>query len=252
MGFSVTPNFWVTSFTEAEIKYNSVKPIRGKEHADIRPLGDRRAQHMRILKIDNDTYACRLYNTDVVTYKRDGTIELYTNGWDTQSTRKFMNACLPYGYGVSKYNNRLHVTVNNIPYILGNTVMTINTRTHEVTGYIPPTKQVVDREASKEKRAPYKQFVEFMQSYMKLLQMDIPKPEDYSEFIDYSRELGGYIGNAKPIPEDRYIQMLSLLALPSNWWDSRVNTFEQAKSKLYRMLTVYRTVELPVGSLQGR
>lgn len=251
MAFTINTNFYITSFKEAETKYNETKPIRGKEHMDIRPIGDRRAQHMRILKIDNDTYACRLYNTDVVTYKRDGTVELYTNGWDTQSTRKFMNACLPYGYGVFKYKNRLHVSVDGVPYIIGNTTMTINLATREVKGYMIPTKQLVDRRSSKEQRAPFQPFVEFMKGYMELLQLDAPKAEDPMEYYGYQRELGEYIRDKQPIPEDKYIQMISVL-VHDTYWSSNTRTFEQAKSKLYRMLTEYRTVELPVGSLQGR
>jgi hypothetical protein len=252
MGFSVTPNFWITSFNEAEIKYNSVKPIRGKERDDIRPLGDRRAQHMRILKIDNDTYACRLYNTDVVTYYRDGTIEVSTNGWDTSSTANFASACLSSRYRVSKMQNLIHLydTHTYMYYIVGNSPLKIYP-TGEVTGYVIPTKQLVDRQASKEKREPYKPFIEFMQSYMKLLQMDIPAYEDYRQYATLNCDLAHYIQSNEPIPEDQYIHMMIVLARPE-YWRERISTFEQAKAKLYRQLTEYRTVEMPVGSLQGR
>lgn len=252
MGFSVTPDFWVTSFQDAQTKYNNTKPIRGREHDDIRPLGKRSAQHMRIVKINDDAYACRLYRTDVVTYYRDGTIEVSTGGWDTSSTANFASACLPVRYGVHKIQNHIHLYDRHtgMYYIVGNAPLEIYP-TGEVTGYLIPTKQVVDREASKKKREPYQQFVEFMKSYMKLLQYDIPEAENYSEFLDYQRELDMYIFEKQPIPEDSYIQMIIGLARES-YWTSNIRSFEQTKAKLYRMLTEYQTVELPVGSLQGR
>jgi len=135
-------------------------------------------------------------------------------------------------------------------YIVGNSPLKIDPA-GGVTGYVIPTKQLVDRQASKEKRAPFQPFIEFMQSYMKLLQMPVPKPETPAEYHEYQRELANYIINMHPVPEDRYIQMM-VPVIYYSYWTNMVRTFEQAKSKLYREFTEYRIVELPVGSLQGR
>ena len=70
MGFGISTNALsrIYNFEDAEYTYNTIKPVRGNSK-DIRPLGIRRAQHMRIRKIDDNTYAATLYRTDCVTYR---------------------------------------------------------------------------------------------------------------------------------------------------------------------------------------
>lgn len=47
----------INSFADAEARYNSVKPLRGKfKDHNVRPLGDRRQQAERIKKINDDCY----------------------------------------------------------------------------------------------------------------------------------------------------------------------------------------------------
>jgi hypothetical protein len=43
----------------------------------------------------DDTIAVRLHNTDVVTYHRDGRVQLFTGGWYTVTTKQRMNAYSP-------------------------------------------------------------------------------------------------------------------------------------------------------------
>jgi hypothetical protein len=49
----------LTTFALIEDLYNKVKPLRGKKHGgkDVRPIGDRKRPHERIVKISDDCYA---------------------------------------------------------------------------------------------------------------------------------------------------------------------------------------------------
>ena len=68
-------------------------PIRGRT-PECKPLGKRRNTHVNIRKVDNEAIACRLYNTDVVTYHKDGLIEVRLNGYATQTTIAFIEELL--------------------------------------------------------------------------------------------------------------------------------------------------------------
>ncbi len=247
MAFSINANFWIKDFTEAEAKYASVTPIRGNND-NIRPIDNRRAQHIRILKHDNDTYACRLYHTDVATFHRDGRIVYSTGGWDTTSTANFMSACMPRGWGASKLNNLVQAynSTKHMAYVVGKD-FTINTKTDTVSGYITPTKQVVNREASKDKREPFKTFLAFAQTFMETLNIQVPKDKD--NFYDVRQLAYQFLAKPNDVPEEDYLKILSGLSYPSPW-SNHYHTFAQIKSKIYRENTVYDTIELPIGSLQ--
>jgi len=97
MGFSISTNGipklgnWAT----AEHHERTVAPIRGRT---VKPLGLRRNHHtMRIERRKDDSIVCMYYTTDVVTFYKDGRIQLLTGGHTTVSTVKFMSAILDYG-----------------------------------------------------------------------------------------------------------------------------------------------------------
>lgn len=246
MAFSISADFWIKDFTEAEDKYATTEPIRGNND-DIRPISNRRAQHMRILKYDIDTYACRLHHTDVATFHRDGRIVYSTGGWDTISTANFMSACMPRGWSVSKLHNLVQAYnyLRNEWYIVDRN-FTIDTKTNNASGYIPPTKQVVNREASKAKREPFKPFLAFAQTFMETLNMEVPM--DNERFYDARRLAYQFLSTPQAVSEEEYLSVLSGLAYNNTWKNALV--FQQIKSKIYRDNTVYGTIELPIGSLQ--
>ena len=100
MGFSISTNGipklgnWAT----AEHHERTVAPIRGRT---VKPLGKRHNHHtMKIERREDDSIVCKLYDTDVVTFHKDGRIGLNTGGWNTQSTVKFATAVLEYGLSV--------------------------------------------------------------------------------------------------------------------------------------------------------
>jgi hypothetical protein len=74
-----------------------VKPIRGRKE-ECKPLGARNKSYANIRK-DGDDIVVRLYRTDLVRYKPDGTIIVRQGGHESQTTRKYLNAILPMWFG---------------------------------------------------------------------------------------------------------------------------------------------------------
>lgn len=88
----------IENYKEAEERYNSIKPIRGSE--DIRPLGPRRYNHIRIEKWvegDQTLYGTTLYKTRLITYYPDNSMKIQNGGWGTATTQGVFNEVLPYG-----------------------------------------------------------------------------------------------------------------------------------------------------------
>ena len=81
------------SYEQALKHYESIKPIRGSNN--LRPIcattNGRRKKHMQIIKRD-DAIACRLYNTDVLTFYKDGVVEYYSGGYISNSTHAFASS----------------------------------------------------------------------------------------------------------------------------------------------------------------
>lgn len=80
----------------AKAHYDSVKPIRGSDN--LRPLGNRRNQHVQIIERANGDIGCVLYGTEVVRYYTDGRIGVNFDGWVTPTTIQIMNAVLSPSY----------------------------------------------------------------------------------------------------------------------------------------------------------
>lgn len=247
MGFSITADFKVRNYAEAKTKYERIKPIRGNID-DIRPLGARYSQHMRIIKSSDDSYACRLWNTDVATFHKDGRIVFNTGGWDTVSTANFMSACMPDGWWASKYNNvvQTYHSYTGKYYIVQNG-FTINSDEKTVSGYAIPTKQVVNRQESKAQREQFKPFLAFAKTFMETLNMEVPHDRD--TFWDTKDRARKFLHNPNEVPEEMYLDVLSGLAWETAWMNEP-KTSQQIKAKIYRENTVYDTVELPIGTLQ--
>ena len=107
MGFHIdTHNIpALRDFAGASQHENRVTPIRGNgANAGKKPLtSSRRATHMTIRReryimspLGNQGTAimCQLYRTDCVIFYEDNSVTLATGGWETMSTRLFINAVM--------------------------------------------------------------------------------------------------------------------------------------------------------------
>ena len=93
----------INNFEQARMHYESIKPIRGSDN--LRPLcgtpNGRRKKHLQIIELGyGNAYALRVYDTNVITYKRDGAILINNGGWATATTHGFITEALMH-LGVS-------------------------------------------------------------------------------------------------------------------------------------------------------
>jgi hypothetical protein len=87
----ITP---IDNYADAVNRWESIKPVRGRT-TDDRPLGKRRNSHMLIVKNDDGSVACRLYETNVVTFYPDNKVRLCVPPtWRTPTTAQFIEAVL--------------------------------------------------------------------------------------------------------------------------------------------------------------
>lgn len=91
----------LSTYEQALEHHDSIKPIRG---TNIRPIiktsNGRRRKHLQILKQSDGSIACRLYDTNVLTYYPDGEIHFTNGGYATVSTHQFATELLAgSGYG---------------------------------------------------------------------------------------------------------------------------------------------------------
>jgi hypothetical protein len=93
------PRGGITSYQQALVKHDSIAPIRGRS-ADIRPLGNRRNDNLTIRKLDNGSIAVRLYQTDIITYHDDGTIDLepYSSKLTDEAVRQVFRGAVTASY----------------------------------------------------------------------------------------------------------------------------------------------------------
>lgn len=246
----------ISSFTEAKARWESVTPIRG---TSLRPLGDRRKQHMQIVKHDEDTYSCRLYYTDLVTYKSNGDVIVNFGGWNTISSRKFIERILSHRYLIDNYKTKLHIRdIQNskVYYIPNNSPVTIRENGH-IIGALQPIKQVVDREATAAIRRVYKPFLAWAKQFIALMGPDIfatvsGREKEVSHL--YAQSVIHYHHDIK---ESDYTQLLLgfsiLSSLLSPWYLCRediklVVAYKPIHDYIIRMTKVMKTINLPEGS----
>ena len=75
----ILPRCGILSYEDAVQKHDSIAPIRGRS-TDVRPLAKRRNDNLTIRRLHDSSIAVRLYHTDIVVYRPDGTIELEPYG----------------------------------------------------------------------------------------------------------------------------------------------------------------------------
>lgn len=101
----------VPDFATAERLWNEAKPWRN-ELSSWRQLAERRATHKRIVRIDDGAgYQLVLYSTPIVTYYKDGRVDLRT--YDTNSTQQLAWLVRPEGTGVHSVSGRMYWGFNS-------------------------------------------------------------------------------------------------------------------------------------------
>jgi hypothetical protein len=158
----------VRSYARAKQIHDGITPIRGNPN-NVRPLGNRRDWHTYSVRVTGDDVEFVLYKTPVVTYKPDGIIEIRSGGWDSISTRQFIEQVL----GINCYGRRGKsiVEVKGLPLVLGpDDVIRVRA---DANGYIVlaqdrPTIRGyrINRAASNNVRARYKDFYDYLKGFV--------------------------------------------------------------------------------------
>ena len=91
----------IRDYAHAVRQFNEIEPIRGRgRNAGIKPLGDRRKPHVQIIESAYDSgtsdpiISVKLYDTEILQYHPDGRINIFFDGFDTQTTLLIMNIVL--------------------------------------------------------------------------------------------------------------------------------------------------------------
>jgi hypothetical protein len=255
MAFGNSFDFNIESFEQLEILYNKIKPIREKEHGvsrDIRPINSRNQKHVRVEKIDVDTYACVFYDTKCVIYHRNGELEVRTGGYHTQSTTGFINACMPMWWQAYRHQSMVHIYDRMLRnyYIVGDKPVIISNckgGPYEIVNAVMPTKRRVMRAESKAKRAKFQPFLTFARGFMEVLGMDVPRDTDLV-WGEGNRLRHEFFTSPETFVEDDYLKLLSAFV------HQRYHpmTFAQVKAEFNKEGTVYERVDLYIGARQCR
>lgn len=158
-------------------------PIRGRT---VKPLGDRRGHYSKkIERRGDDTIACVLYKTPVVTYFKDGRIKLCHGSYHTQSTVAFMSRLT--GIQVSLRDNNVVASINGGAWIIPSGGLMLKAGAHDPTNPEPCRVHSINRKEAKRVRQIYADFTTQVVAMCKLV-------GDAAE--------GGYVGRALVLPHE--------------------------------------------------
>jgi hypothetical protein len=219
-------------------------PIRGRT---VKPLGDRREHSSKkIERRGDDTIVCVLYNTDVVTYFKDGRIKLYAGGYHTQSTVAFMSRLTDIQ--VSLRDNNMVASINGGAWIIPSGGLMLKAGAHDPTNPEPCRVHSINRKEAKRVRQIYADFTTRVVAMCKLV-------GDAAE--------GGYVGHLvlpREIPADQgelVREAVSASALCSYDYASRGYKYTASPERARRQIehralmlyrdTVFTSVTLPPG-----
>ena len=237
----------IRHFNKARDLYNAITPIRGSQ--DVRPL-KRREHTRRIVKLNDDAYSYVLYSTRVVTCLSDGTIELHLGGWNTPTTREFINNYTPLRvYGC---NGILHVCnvymdgeyYSRLPIDLGQTTFFRVDDTGKIylIGKVVAYKLQINKDRSKKVRELIKPFLEYCDSMLTIMDWTVSYDEikkNTAWQIDYDQ-----------MEEDNYYQYMLCVVM---WCGEFISVGSKHTTKetlntavrndAYKRLNVYDMVE---------
>jgi hypothetical protein len=234
-----------------------VKPIRGRAE-ECKPLGARNKSHANIRR-ENQDIVVRLYRTDIVRYKPDGTIIVRQGGYPSQTTRKYLNAILPIWFGSFQGKTHTYRGVDGGGYhLLHSTADNIfkmkpNSDPHApLYHFVNPQPCVVhtkNRAKAKVVRQRYAPFIRYVKNITKLMGGKIEiKERPAVRYIHPSDLLALTLSNE---PEDQY-KALAQFAWVNCWNVGRADVLTQLETAIMRQHRdeMLDTHTLPRGELK--
>ncbi len=237
----------IRHFNKARDLYNAITPIRGSQ--DDRPL-KRREHTRRIDKLNDDAYAYVLYSTRVVTCLSDGTIKLHLGGWNTPTTREFINDYTPlrvYTCNGILYVCNVYMDGEHYPSLPIDSYQTTFFRVDDMgkihlIGKVVAYKTQINRERSKKVRELIKPFLDYCDNMLTIMDWTVSYDEikkNTTWQIDYDQ-----------MEKDNYYQYMLCVVMWCGEFKS-VGSKHTTKETLntavrndaYKRLNVYDTVE---------
>lgn len=170
----------LTSYEQARKHYEAVVPIRGHgSNAGTKPLGMRNKPQFQIVMDTSDAVSCRLYKTDVVTFRPDGFIRFRIDRYTTSTTANFIAQVL--GTPCSKFDNRLILSVDGGVYTV-NEMLVLRSEggAYKVWRCEPDVVHTIDRKAMNAVRKEMGEFINYVSGVMKMQEGKL-SPDEYDE-----------------------------------------------------------------------
>lgn len=150
------------------------KPVRG---TDIKPVGLRRNKHQQILR-NGDDIICRLYQTDVITYKPNGEIVVRIDCWASQTTVAFLSDLLSQPFHIFDHQMWMNEMRDGEVYTFplhssGDNIFTRNAKGY-LTFHNPriPVTHKINRKNANNVRRRHKDFKVYVERMFKVRQDD--------------------------------------------------------------------------------
>jgi hypothetical protein len=259
MSFGANPNDVKHMYTYADaVRWELlVKPIRGRKE-ECKPLGARNKSHANIRK-DGDDIVVRLYRTDIVRYKPDGTIIVIQGGHESMTTRKYLNAILPMWFGSFQGKTHTYRGVDGGGYHLlhanGGNVFKIKPNSDPnapIYHFINPAPCFVhskNRAKAKAVRQRYAPFIRYVKNVKKLMGGMIEIKERPA--LNYHTAPNVLPFALSKEPEDQY-NALAYFAWVGQWNTGRADVLRQFENAIMRHHRdeMFDTHILPRGELK--
>jgi hypothetical protein len=233
-----------------------VKPIRGRKE-ECKPLGARNKSHANIRK-EGDDIVVRLYRTDIVRYKPDGTIIVNQGGHESMTTRKYLNAILPMWFGSFQGKTHTYRGTDDVGYHIlhssADNIFKIKPDSHHhapLYHFVNPQPCVThtkNRAKAKAVRQRYAPFIRYVKNATKLMGGRIEIKERPA--LNYHTVPNVLDFALSKEPEDQY-KALAWFAWVGQWNVGRADVLRQFENAIMRKHRdeMFDTRTLPRGEL---
>ena len=182
-------------YADASVVERRVKPYVKGKHKGAKPLAERSRSWLKIKQVqmysgEPPSVAVQMYNTDLITYKQDGTIELNMGGYLGYSTTHEVAGRI-MGTEIFSRHGRVYIQcANGKMYLLRSQGKNVFTRgagyTHGALNFInppPTTMHMLKRKEYNALRRSYKPFENYLLSCIRLRGHIAPSNEEVKEVL---------------------------------------------------------------------
>lgn len=193
---------YIRSFEQAQLRYDSIKPIRGRADETIRPLSDRGAVdtysiRKKVSEAGKVRYECWMYRTPVITYYENNVVVFDLGGWPSASTRTFISEVSLFSCGVKDGSS--YISLANVGNVVmpdsGPTAIQLVDNKWELVASVNVYEVQLQRKEANAVRARYKEFSTYVNNMIKLraetltyANMKVLKM-DFAEFKEHLKDM---------------------------------------------------------------